>query len=151
MHTVWNFTRSTGGSALLIGIALGMTAGVLLDDIHHVLLAIAVLAVAAIGTVVGIAIHRARRQVDRIVREEVDEPREHADELQTYDLTVTNPHDPTSTPSTYRHLTIGRLADHLDRHDVRTYLAEADAATVTAPDGHQLTWQPSTDTTGETR
>jgi hypothetical protein len=123
--------------ALIVGWKLALTAAVI--NIAVVLAGLA-----------ARALRRASRHTDRIIREEVDAHREHAD-TPTYDLTVTNPHNPNDTPRTHRGLTIGQLADHLDAHDVRTYLAEADAATVTAPDGHQLTWKPSTDTTGETR
>lgn len=89
IRTAWNFTRSVGGSAVLTGIAVGMTVGSLLGDIHHVLIAIAVLAAAAIGVA---AIHHVRRtnhHVDQILDDELDDPDPFNTRLRVYPDTDT--------------------------------------------------------------
>jgi hypothetical protein len=99
------------------------------------------------------ALNRAEQKVNQILADELNDPDPFNQRLtwaapvRAYDLTAITPGRPERN---WRNLTTGDLAVHLRRLDVPSYEADGDRGDTTV-NGVHITWQPSTDTTGETR
>jgi hypothetical protein len=151
--------RNTVYVPAAIGFLIGGTTSVLQAGWTQAFIGAAISAAVLGALLAARAWWLATRKVAQIVAEEVDQHREQADPdpsaerltwvapVRAYDLTAITPGRPDRS---WRNLTTGDLAVLLHQLDVPSYEADADRGDTTV-NGVHITWQPSTDTTGETR